>query len=213
MSSVVADERLFEATAYALNDAGQVVGSSTLAVGDTVTRRAFVWDRTLGMRQLGTLGGRSDEAVAVNTHGQIVGISETPALETHAVLWEVPPPGRVDLVISGGISYGTGGPLRSGDITVQRRTDGSVVRVIGSGELAGGVHVAVDVRQVWVLSLYVGYVHLDDPDAGLRLRTPVVSGRLTRSGQAVGATSTWVDTSRWPWVPYRLTWTVADSND
>lgn len=37
---------------------------------------------------LGTLGGKTSEALGLNERGQVVGISETAAGETHAFLWE-----------------------------------------------------------------------------------------------------------------------------
>ena len=40
------------------------------------------------MTDLGTLGGRGSQAVAINERGQIVGESETASGETHAFLWQ-----------------------------------------------------------------------------------------------------------------------------
>ncbi|MCC7077575.1 MAG: DUF3466 family protein [Acidimicrobiia bacterium] len=203
-------------TAWGLNDVGQVVGSSTLAVGDSVGR-GFVWDRTGGMRLLGTLGGRTEEAAAVNDAGRIVGMSETPDFAGRAVIWEVPPPGdRMDVTFRGGHFGGfhAGGALRSGNVAVQRDGDG-VRRVWGSGVLPGpdgsDVPVAVDVRRLWILALYVGAVHVSLP--GGVARTPVVTGALAGADATVGATSSWIDTFVWPWAWYRLTWTVTDAAD
>ena len=50
---------------------------------------AFAWTQAGGMVDLGTLGGESSEAVAVNDSGQVVGEAETGSGDPHAVLWEV----------------------------------------------------------------------------------------------------------------------------
>jgi probable HAF family extracellular repeat protein len=88
--------RLVNSNSYgnyrSLNEEGQVVGVSTTASGD---EHAFSWTHTDGMVDLGTLGGSSSEAVAVNGTGLIVGTSKTASGGTHATLWQVhlaPPP-------------------------------------------------------------------------------------------------------------------------
>src|SRR5579862_9067036 len=54
----------------ALNVNGQVVGSADTASGVT---HAFSWTQLGGMIDLGTLGGGSSSATAVNANGQVVG--------------------------------------------------------------------------------------------------------------------------------------------
>src|SRR2546421_611995 len=60
---------------YAVNDAGQVAGTSSTAVGGPT--HAFRYDGTPGaggvMRDLGTLGGNDSEGQAVNNAGQVAG--------------------------------------------------------------------------------------------------------------------------------------------
>lgn len=79
----------FISDAIDLNDAGQVVGMSTLADGK---QRAFLWQNGT-MTDLGTLGGPHSEAIRINERGQVVGLSTTePGQEqgdpgTHAFLW------------------------------------------------------------------------------------------------------------------------------
>lgn len=67
------------ANATAINDAGQIVGTSE--------GHAFLWEAAV-MTDLGTLGGTVSTANAVNVSGQVVGESQTSQGEVHAFLWE-----------------------------------------------------------------------------------------------------------------------------
>ncbi|TLY41301.1 MAG: hypothetical protein E6K61_05510 [Nitrospirae bacterium] len=67
--------------AYAINDAGQVVGVSEGGSG------AFLWQNGV-MTDLGTLGGASSSASGINQAGQIVGISNNASGESHAFMWD-----------------------------------------------------------------------------------------------------------------------------
>ena len=69
--------------ALAINDAGQVVGNSQTASGDTL---AFLWEDGV-MTDLGTLGGYRSVANDINDAGQVVGYSETASGDRHATLW------------------------------------------------------------------------------------------------------------------------------
>jgi len=72
--------------AYAVNDAGHVVGYSRTAVGD----RAFLWTPGDGMRELDNGDGTRSWAFAINNAGQVAGASHFPDLafnEYHACLW------------------------------------------------------------------------------------------------------------------------------
>jgi probable HAF family extracellular repeat protein len=68
-----------------LNEAGQVVGQSSLPNGSF---HAFVWSPGGGMVDLGTLGGANSRANAVNASGQVVGWSETASGQRHAFIWK-----------------------------------------------------------------------------------------------------------------------------
>jgi probable HAF family extracellular repeat protein len=89
-----------DAWAFLINDRGQVVGWSYLSSVQNqgcwgafptinIATGSFVWDKENGMRNLGSLGGMCTTAMAINSRGQIAGIStfegETAA---HAFLWD-----------------------------------------------------------------------------------------------------------------------------
>jgi probable HAF family extracellular repeat protein len=61
-------------TAYAINSAGQMVGSSK--VGGGASTHAFLYSQGM-TTDLGTLGGPTSEAFGINDSGQIVGYAST----------------------------------------------------------------------------------------------------------------------------------------
>ncbi len=71
-------------TATAINDRGHVVGSTTSPEFFEV---AYLWEAQSGMRLLGTLGGGSSTAWAVNSLDEVVGSAERSDGITHAFLW------------------------------------------------------------------------------------------------------------------------------
>ena len=85
-----------------MNASGQVIGYSYAANG--MDSRAFSWTAAGGMIDLGTLGGTSSYAFAVNASGHVVGSSHTAAGAMHAFLW-TPGGGMQDLgTLPGGYS-------------------------------------------------------------------------------------------------------------
>jgi probable HAF family extracellular repeat protein len=67
-----------------LNDANQVAGTASLVGGGS---HAFRWSADEGLRDLGTLGGRSSAASAINASGWVVGSSETADGSRVAFVW------------------------------------------------------------------------------------------------------------------------------
>jgi probable HAF family extracellular repeat protein len=70
--------------AAAINNRGQIVGSSRVAGGAT---HAFLYDRGV-MTDIGTLGGSYSEGHGINNRGQVVGNSAVALGETHAFLYD-----------------------------------------------------------------------------------------------------------------------------
>jgi probable HAF family extracellular repeat protein len=72
------------AAAVAISDAGQIVGYSPAATG----RHAVMWSPAGVVRDLGTLGGSTSEAIDVNAAGLVIGRSLTAGdAATHFFLW------------------------------------------------------------------------------------------------------------------------------
>ena len=129
----------FASTAVAINAHGDVIGNSWNRSGTRM--RAFVW-RSGRLIPLGTLGGGSSWARALNDRGQIVGWAETRSGKTHAFLWEkghmrdlgVPPGTDMSeavcitnsgLVVGVASSVNVLGPALGGHLVVWRR-DGRI---------------------------------------------------------------------------------------
>ena len=74
--------------AVAINESGQVAG--------TLNGRAVLWTPSGAPLDLGTLGGASSRAYAINAAGQVAGSSTTATGATHAFLW-TPGQGMQDL--------------------------------------------------------------------------------------------------------------------
>lgn len=102
-------------TAYAVNAAGHIVGTSTTAMA---TSRAFLWTRQGGMVDLGTLGGASSDAYDINEAGHIVGSAETQNGERHAFLW-TSSVGMIDLGTLGGDFSSAYGINNQGEVVGQ----------------------------------------------------------------------------------------------
>src|SRR5882724_782603 len=99
--------------AYAINNAGQVVGCYESGSGNF---HAFLWTESGGAQDLGTLGGGSSAASGINSQGQVVGWSVTSTGDAHAFLWTVAA-GMQDLGTLGGSSSDATAINDRGEIT------------------------------------------------------------------------------------------------
>jgi probable HAF family extracellular repeat protein len=77
----------FYSTALDINDGGQIVGNAYFASGTTSIPHAFLYTANGGMTDLGTLGGSTSTAVAINASGQVLGTSMTKSGFTHVFLY------------------------------------------------------------------------------------------------------------------------------
>lgn len=73
--------------AYAINDAGVVVGWSYSTTGSCTTGCGFIYDSINGMRTLPKLSSARAEAKSVNLAGDAVGVSTNSSNSRRAVLW------------------------------------------------------------------------------------------------------------------------------
>ena len=110
-------------TARAINNAGQIVGTSATTSGDS---HAFLWTAAGGMTDLGTLGGTASTAWAINNRGHIVGVSTLASGQSHPFYW-TPAGGMQDLGSFGG-DFGIAFSINDLDQVVGRSDlpDGSI---------------------------------------------------------------------------------------
>lgn len=77
---------------YNVNNTGLVAGYSRTVLGDYLSERAFIWDSTNGMANIGRLPGSvgRSNALSVNSLGEVVGYSNTSTTSnSHAFLWDL----------------------------------------------------------------------------------------------------------------------------
>jgi probable HAF family extracellular repeat protein len=104
-----------------VNNSGQVAGSAQTASGDY---HAFIWDSSHGMQDLGTLGGPSSQASALNNNGQVVGmcLTATSGGNFHAFVWDSTH-GMQDIGTLGGTTSQAVGNNDSGQVFGQSYTE------------------------------------------------------------------------------------------
>ncbi len=114
-----------ESFAYAINNAGQVAGTSSSLSIDT---HAFIYADVTGMTDLGTLGGYVSTAFALNNPGSVVGTAENSAGAMHAFVW-TPTGGMRDL--------NDFIPVNSGWVLTEARGINDTGMIVGNGLLNG----------------------------------------------------------------------------
>jgi probable HAF family extracellular repeat protein len=107
--------------AFDINDAGQVIGTSTLA-GDATTH-FFLWSSGTGMLDLSVQLPDATSLLAINNAGQIAGTFTTAGGESHAFLY-TPGSGIQDLGTLGGTSSAPTGLNNDGEVVGRSTTAG-----------------------------------------------------------------------------------------
>ena len=70
-----------------INNLSEVVGHSGPSL-DTSNTRAFIWDASNGMRDIGTLGGQFAKAFSINDSSLVTGTAQASGFGFHAFLWD-----------------------------------------------------------------------------------------------------------------------------
>ena len=85
-----------------INNLGEVVGHSGPSL-DTSNTRAFIWDSSNGMRDIGTLGGQFAKAFSINDSSAVTGTAQGTSFGFRAFLWDAVN-GMRDLGTIGGVT-------------------------------------------------------------------------------------------------------------
>ena len=83
---------------FGINDADQITADSFYSANGASVSRGLIWSSSIGYIDLGTLGGSSSIAYAINNSGQVVGWSRTATGRQDAYIWD-PVNGMQDLGI------------------------------------------------------------------------------------------------------------------
>jgi probable HAF family extracellular repeat protein len=203
-----------------VNDAGQVVGGLRTPSGT----HAFSWTLDGGLVDLGTLGGASSNALAVNEHGWIVGTSSTASGVDHAVLWRdvtapvAPSTPSLEAATDSGPSSTDGVTNHTALVLVGTAEPGSTVTLLRHGAAVGTAR-ARSGAGAWAIATTVGgdgtYVftataadvagNVSTTSPALTVRADTVAPVLNVSGAASGTSFTL------PSLPVRPSFAPADA--
>ncbi|HEX8479632.1 MAG TPA: DUF3466 family protein [Telluria sp.] len=134
--------------AAAINDAGQVVGESNIAVDGQVPTHPYLYDGVT-LLDLGTLADRGvNSAVAINNAGQVAGYSEAADGRMHAFFYEHGV--MSDLGSFGGLDITIGGMNQHGRVVGTGNTwDGPDIAFISSDGALVDLNTLVDPAPGW----------------------------------------------------------------
>ncbi|HWS88219.1 MAG TPA: PKD domain-containing protein [Pyrinomonadaceae bacterium] len=156
--------------AFGLNECGQVVGHSTLTSGNNSDTHPFLWSGGV-MTDLGTLGGATGTALAVNRGGTVVGSALTSGSVPHAF---IRPPGgpSKDLGTLGGFTVDAADINDLGQVVGQSENAGLQDRAFIWEDLNGDGDGVGDANEMRELTATWG--------------TPIRAFGINNSGQVVG---------------------------
>lgn len=126
----------------AINDRGFIAGE-TNTFNPPYRKRAIVWTPDGRVIDLGTLGGANSSAYAINSTGQVAGMSEDASGQKHAVRWDIrSAANRAPLVNAGGPYRGVEGSAIAFDRGSATDPDGDVLTSswsFGDGATSSGL--------------------------------------------------------------------------
>lgn len=112
--------------AVAINDSGQVAGTSEKPSSSFEVPHAFIWDADNGIRELGSLGGQFTFANAMNNLGQVVGYGDLANGNERAFIWDEQYGMRELPTLNGGETRAIG-VNDSGDVLIAESGFGSYI--------------------------------------------------------------------------------------
>jgi probable HAF family extracellular repeat protein len=154
-----------DSRAYAINNAGEIVGSSSTAIAGGGVH-AVLWNAAHVIQDLGTLGGTSSRALDINAAGQVIGMSDVSGGGAqHAFVWTA------------------GGGMQ--DLTTMLGGVTNVVAINDAGQIAGDYTTAAGETHAFRYTPGAGLLDLGTLGGDASAATG-----LNNLGQVVGSSST-----------------------